>query len=79
MQSVLPLFRSYMKLEGYVEHIVYRNEENGYSVLNLVSEGQEITVVGAFITSVRESFWSLRAATALTRFMGSSFRQKASR
>ncbi len=48
MQSVLPLFRSYMKLEGYVEHIVYRNEENGYSVLNLVSEGQEITVVGSF-------------------------------
>ena len=37
-----------MKLEGYVEHIVYRNEENGYSVLNLVSEGQEITVVGSF-------------------------------
>ncbi len=41
--AVLPLFRSYMKLEGYVEHIVYRNEENGYSVLNLVSEGKEIT------------------------------------
>ena len=37
-----------MKLEGYVEHIVYRNEENGYSVLNLVSEGKEITVVGSF-------------------------------
>lgn len=47
-QSVLPLFRSSMKLEGYVEHIVYRNEENGYSVLNLVSEGTEITVVGSF-------------------------------
>ena len=46
--AVLPLFRSYMKLEGYVEHIVYRNEENGYSVLNLVSEGKEITVVGSF-------------------------------
>ena len=27
-----------MKLEGYVEHIVYRNAENGYSVLNLVTE-----------------------------------------
>lgn len=47
-QYVLPFFRSYMKLEGYVEHIVYRNEENGYSVLNLASEGQEITVVGSF-------------------------------
>ncbi len=48
VQSVLPFFRSHMKLEGYVEHIVYRNEENGYSVLSLVSEGQEITVVGSF-------------------------------
>ena len=37
-----------MKLEGYVEHIIYRNTENGYSVLNLVAEEQEITVVGTF-------------------------------
>ena len=37
-----------MKLEGYVEHIIYRNEENGYSVLNLVSDGEEITAVGIF-------------------------------
>lgn len=37
-----------MKLEGYVEHIIYRNTENGYSVLNLVSEGEEITAVGIF-------------------------------
>ena len=37
-----------MKLEGYVERIVYRNEENGYTVFNLVSKGQEITVVGSF-------------------------------
>ena len=36
------------KLEGYVEHIIYRNAENGYSVLNLVSEGEEITAVGVF-------------------------------
>ncbi len=37
-----------MKLEGYVEHIIYRNTENGYSVLNLVAEEQEVTVVGTF-------------------------------
>ena len=37
-----------MKLEGYVEHIIYRNAENGYSVLNLVSDEDEITVVGVF-------------------------------
>lgn len=37
-----------MKLEGYVEHIIYRNTENGYSVINLVSEEDEITAVGIF-------------------------------
>lgn len=33
---------------GYVEHIIYRNEDNGYTVLNLVCEEEEITCVGIF-------------------------------
>jgi exodeoxyribonuclease V alpha subunit len=33
---------------GYVEHIVYRNEENGYTVFNLETEDGEITCVGTF-------------------------------
>ena len=33
---------------GYVEHIVFRNEENGYTVLNLENEEGEITCVGEF-------------------------------
>ncbi|MCI6465864.1 MAG: ATP-dependent RecD-like DNA helicase [Faecalicatena sp.] len=33
---------------GYVEHIVFRNEENGYTVLNLDSEDGEVTCVGNF-------------------------------
>lgn len=36
------------KLSGYVEHIVYRNADNGYTVLNLVSEEEEVTCVGIF-------------------------------
>lgn len=36
------------KLAGYVEHIIYRNTENGYTVLNLVSGEEEITCVGTF-------------------------------
>ena len=35
-------------VKGYVEHIIFRNEENGYTVLNLVTEGQELTCVGTF-------------------------------
>lgn len=36
-------------ITGFVEHIVYRNEENGYTVLNLASnEEDEVTCVGVF-------------------------------
>ncbi len=33
---------------GYVEHIVFRNEENGYTVFNLETENGEATCVGSF-------------------------------
>ena len=36
------------KLAGYVEHIIYRNADNGDTVLNLVSGEEEITCVGIF-------------------------------
>lgn len=36
------------KIKGYVEHIVYRNEENGYTVFNLNNEDGELTCVGKF-------------------------------
>ena len=35
-------------LAGYVEHIIYRNADNGYTVLNLVSGEEAITCVGIF-------------------------------
>ena len=35
-------------LEGYVSNIIYRNEENGYTVLELVSGEEETTCVGHF-------------------------------
>ncbi|SER74508.1 ATP-dependent RecD-like DNA helicase [Lachnobacterium bovis] len=40
-------------ISGYVDHIIFRNEENGYTVLVLVSDGDEITCVGIF-TDVSE-------------------------
>ena len=35
-------------LKGYVEHIIYQNTENGYMVMNLVCDEEEITCVGMF-------------------------------
>ena len=39
-----------MIIKGYIEHIIYRNNENGYTVCNFVTEGEEITCVGSFRT-----------------------------
>lgn len=36
-------------IKGYVEHIVYRNEDNGYTVFNLNNEDGELTCVGNFL------------------------------
>ncbi|MGB4657665.1 MAG: ATP-dependent RecD-like DNA helicase [Mobilitalea sp.] len=35
-------------LEGYIERIIFRNDENGYTVLNLHVDEEEVTCVGSF-------------------------------
>ena len=35
-----------MEIIGYVDHVIYRKAETGYTVFILVSEGDEITCVG---------------------------------
>lgn len=34
-------------ISGYVEHIIFQNNANGYTVLNLVTEEEEVTCVGS--------------------------------
>lgn len=36
------------KAEGYIDHIIFRNEENGYTVFSLITDGEELTCVGFF-------------------------------
>ena len=36
------------EIQGYVEHIIFRNADNGYSVFNFVYGEEEITCVGNF-------------------------------
>ena len=37
-----------MKITGTVENIVFRNDENGYSVVNLSCDKKKVTAVGNF-------------------------------
>ncbi|MDO4521900.1 MAG: ATP-dependent RecD-like DNA helicase [Eubacteriales bacterium] len=34
-------------VEGYIDHIIYRNEENGYTVMVMICDGEELTCVGS--------------------------------
>ncbi|MCM1262323.1 MAG: ATP-dependent RecD-like DNA helicase [Butyrivibrio sp.] len=38
------------KIRGYIEHIIYRNTDNGYTVFELIVEGTSVTCVGGFQT-----------------------------
>ena len=35
-------------VEGFVENIIYRNEDNGYTVFNIMYKSEEVTCVGMF-------------------------------
>lgn len=50
-------------VKGIIENIIFRNEENGYTVLSLRSKGRELTLVG-FFQSVNEG----ESITASGRF-----------
>ena len=48
MNILQELYKGMDSIRGYIEHIIFRNEDNGYTVLNLVSGEDEITCVGFF-------------------------------
>ena len=61
------------ELQGYVEHIVFRNADNGYTVLNLISDEDEITCVGIFPVVTEGRFFCYMENTRHIRLMESSF------
>lgn len=39
-------YSSIKEIEGFVDNIIYRNEDNGYTVFNIIYDDEEITCVG---------------------------------
>lgn len=60
-------------IEGYVDHIIYQNRDNGYTVACLVSQGEEITCVGNFRFLNEEKQYGSEACIRHTLLMEDSF------
>lgn len=60
-------------LEGYVEKIVYRNAENGYTVLSLSNDEDEITAVGTFTFISEGEYISAEGSYTTHQLYGEQF------
>ena len=61
------------RIEGYVDHIIYRNQDNGYTVMNVIADGKEITCVGP-----ASLYWRGRAGGDHRPLQGSCHLRRAS-
>ena len=65
-------------IKGYVEHIVYRNEDNGYTVFNLNNDDGEMTCVGNFHYIVEGELLKLQGEYTTHKLYGLQFKAEAS-
>ena len=63
-------------ITGYIDHVIFRNEDNGYTVMVLKGvEGEdELTCVGSFPVLNQGQLWKLPAVIYSITYMESSFR-----
>lgn len=66
------------EVKGYVDHIVYRNEDNGYTVFQLNNDNGEITCVGNFHFIEEGELLALEGEYMTHRLYGSQFSVKTS-
>lgn len=64
------------KVKGYVDHIVFRNEDNGYTVLNLSNEDGELTCVGTFHYISEGEFIEISGEYITHKVYGNQFQVK---
>lgn len=61
-------------LTGYVDHMIYRNAENGYTVFNVSVEGKEITCVGTLPSVAQGEYVNLQGDYVEHAVYGKQFR-----
>ena len=66
-------------INGYVDHIIFRNADNGYTVLVLIVMRKKLHVLETFRIFLREKTSRQRESIQNTRHMGGSLRFRLSR
>ena len=66
-------------IKGYVEHIVFRNDENGYTVFHLNNEDGEVTCVGNFHYIEEGELLELTGEYITHKLYGLQFKAESSR
>lgn len=66
------------EIKGYVEHIVYRNEENGYTVFHLNNEDGDLTCVGKFHFIEEGELLALTGEYIVHKLYGTQFQVESS-
>ena len=61
-------------IKGYVDHIIFHNKENGYTVMNFISAGEEIVCVGFFPDLAEGETLSLAGETTTHPTYGEQFK-----
>lgn len=64
------------EIRGYVDHIIFCNEDNGYTVLNFICEEDEITCVGIFPGVSEGEYLLLRGEYTSHPTYGEQFQMK---
>ena len=68
-----------MEITGYVDHVIYRKPENGYTVFILVSEGDEITCVGTLAQIDQGDYLQIEGEEVSHAIYGSQIKVKSYR
>ncbi len=63
-------------MEGFIDNIIYRNEENGYTVFEIVADGRHHTCVGSFVDLNVGEFIEFSAVEAIHQGYGEQLQIK---
>lgn len=61
-------------IKGFIDHIIYHNKDNGYTVLNLLTQEGELTCVGFFKTMDQGETIEAQGDYALHQIYGKQFK-----